>query len=125
MVTRSKYIELISTEPNLSLTAKGLVLYALNCGPNGFVRADAVRDNNTNWHVITKAIQELEKHGYLKRTNDRRPGFTFFNNDISELLTGRLSQLHNRKAGAGQNKKRDLEGFVRTHPGGEEQREAR
>lgn len=56
-------------DKRLSLSAKGLLAYLLSYPDGCNVWEDALVENFvTDLHTISKALEDLEKYGYVKRT---------------------------------------------------------
>ncbi|MGW4164314.1 helix-turn-helix domain-containing protein [Streptomyces sp. NPDC004788] len=68
----------------LSLLAKGLAVYiqSLPAGASVGIKAIAALHPESELRIAA-ALRELEKHGYLKRTRQRRPDGTFAQHTIS------------------------------------------
>lgn len=65
----------IARERNLSLTARGLMLYMLSCVDDwNFTAQRLQKETNTKRATIENALNELEICGFLKRETRREKG---------------------------------------------------
>ncbi|MGW2592486.1 hypothetical protein ACWCXC_19730 [Streptomyces sp. NPDC001515] len=75
----------LSQHPDLSLAARGLALHIQSLPPGAKIgiKALAARLPADSEHRIAGALRELERHGYLRRTRERRPDGRVFTRTVS------------------------------------------